>query len=160
MIISQQRHSPPNLPTWRKKEMYMAHGLEATIREAYAAFGRGDVDGYLQPCTQDFSFNIPGRGAIAGSWRGREGLYELARMAMEATGGSFREEVEDVLANDHHAVVLARHRFTRDGRSREYRTAHVYEIHNGRLARCWEQPQDLMEFDEAWGIVQARSAKP
>ena len=160
MIISQQQRGPRICQHGEKKEIYMAHGLEETIREAYAAFGRGDVDGYLQPCTQDFSFNIPGRGAIAGSWRGRGGLYELARMAMEATGGSFREEVEDVLANDHHAVVLARHRFTRDGQPREYRTAHVYEIHNGRLAQCWEQPQDLTEFDEAWGIGQARSAKP
>lgn len=36
----------------------------------------------------DFSFNIPGRGAIAGSWRGKEGLYELARVAMQVTAGS------------------------------------------------------------------------
>jgi uncharacterized protein len=138
----------------------MAHPLEAVIREAYAAFGRGDVDGYLRACTEDFSFNIPGRGAIAGTWCGKEGMWELARQAMEVTGGSFREEVDDVLANDHHAVVLARHQFTRDGQSKEYATAHVYEIHNGHLAQCWEQPQDLSAFDDAWGIVQARSAKP
>ncbi len=138
----------------------MAHPLEAKIREAYTAFGRGDVDGYLQPCTQDFSFNIPGRGAIAGSWRGKEGLYGLARTAMEVTGGSFREEVEDVLANDHHAIVLARHQFTLNGQLKEYRTPHVYEIHDGQLAQCWEQPQDLFAFDDAWGSNQARSAKP
>jgi ketosteroid isomerase-like protein len=138
----------------------MAHVLESTIREAYAAFGRGDVDGYLQACTQDFSFNIPGRGAIAGSWRGKEGIYELARMAMEATGGSFREEVEDVLANDQHAVVLARHQFTRGGESQEYRTAHVYDVRDGKLAKCWEQPQDLSAFDEAWGTTHASAAKP
>jgi ketosteroid isomerase-like protein len=137
----------------------MAHPLEATIREAYAAFGRGDVDGYLQPCTKNFSFNIPGSGAISGSWKGKEGLYELARMAMEITGGSFREEVEDVLANDHHAVVLARHQFTRDGQLKEYRTAHVYEVQNGQLAQCWEQPQDSTVFDDAWGTVPAAAAK-
>jgi hypothetical protein len=28
----------------------MAHAMEATLREAYAAFGRGDIDGYLKPC--------------------------------------------------------------------------------------------------------------
>ena len=37
----------------------MTHPLEATIREAYAAFGRGDVDGYLRPCTEDFEFHVP-----------------------------------------------------------------------------------------------------
>jgi uncharacterized protein len=142
-----------------RKEMLMAHALESTIREAYAAFGRGDVDGYLQPCTEDFSFNIPGRGAIAGSWRGKEGLYELARMAMEVTGGTFREEVEDVLANDYHAIVLARHQFIRDGQSREYRTAHVYDVRDGKLAKASEQPQDLFLFDDAWGVAHTSAAK-
>jgi ketosteroid isomerase-like protein len=90
---------------------------------------------------------------MAGSWQGKEGLYELARKVMELTGGSFQEEVEDVLANDRHAVVLARHQFTRDGQSRHYRTAHVYEIRDGKLATCWEQPQDPIVFDDAWGVA-------
>ena len=37
-------------------------------------------------------------------------------------------------------VVLARHRFTREGRPKDYLTAHVYEIRDGKLARCFEQP--------------------
>jgi hypothetical protein len=89
-----------------QKGKCMAHPLEATIREAYGAFGRSDVDGYLRSCAPDFSVKNSGRGAIAGVWRGREGFYELARMAMEVTGGSFREEVEDVLANDHTPLCL------------------------------------------------------
>ena len=99
----------------------MTHPLEATIREAYAAFGRGDVDGYLRPCTEDFEFHVPGGGGIGGIYVGKDGLYDLARKAMQITGGTFHEEVEDVLANDQHAVVLARHRFTRDGSSRDYK---------------------------------------
>src|SRR4051794_4499033 len=105
----------------------MAHPLEAIIREAYAAFGRGDVDGYLQPCTDDFVFSVPGRGGISGDYPGKDGLYSLAGKAMSITGGTFREDVEDVLANDRHAVVLARHRFTREGQPKDYLTAHVYE---------------------------------
>ena len=116
----------------------MAHALEATIREAYAAFGRGDIDGYLQPCAEDFTFHVPGHDGIAGTYVGKQGLYDLAGKAMAITAGTFREEVEDVLANDNHAVVLARHRFTRDGRSKDYRTAHIYEISEGKLARCFE----------------------
>ena len=136
----------------------MAHPLEATIREAYAAFGRGDVDGYLQACTEDFIFNVPGGSAISGIYRGKQGLYELAGKAMEITGGTFQEDVEDVLANDQHAVVLARHRFTRDGGSYDYRTAHVYEIRDGALAQCFEQPRDPTSFAEAWGSRITRAA--
>ena len=125
--------------------------MEGTIRAAYAAFGRGDIDGYLQPCAKDFAFHVPGNGGIAGTYVGRDGLYALAGKAMGITDGTFNEEVEDVLANDTHAVVLARHRFTRDGGVREYRTAHVYEISNGKLVRCFEQPRDPAGFDDAWG---------
>ncbi len=128
----------------------MADALESVIREAYAAFGRGDVDGYLSACTKDFTFSVPGRGAIAGTFRGAEGLHELARKAVEGTAGTFREDVEDILANDQHAVVLARHHFTRNGRQREYRTAHVYNVRDGKLAECWEQPRDPRAFDDAW----------
>jgi hypothetical protein len=42
-------------------------------------------------------------------------VYDLAAKAMSITGCTFHEEVEDVLANDNHAVVLAQHRFTRNG---------------------------------------------
>ena len=129
----------------------MAHPLESTIREAYAAFGRGDVDGYLHACSDDFTFNVPGHGGIAGSYRGKPGLYDLAKKAMEITGGTFEEVVEDVLANDQHAVVLALHRFTREGRAKQYRTAHVYAIRGGKLSECFEQPRDQASFDEAWG---------
>ena len=136
----------------------MSHPLETLIREAYAAFGRGDVDGYLEACTETFEFHVPGNGAIAGTYAARDGIYALAGRAMTITGGTFREDVEDVLANDEHAVVLARHRFTREGQSKDYRTAHVYEINGGKLARCFEQPRDPAAFADAWGASGANAA--
>jgi ketosteroid isomerase-like protein len=129
----------------------MSHSLEAVIREAYAAFGKGDVDGYLAPCTTDFNFNVAGRGGICGMWVGQKGLHELAAKAMAISDGTFNEEVEDVLTNDRHAVVLARHRFMRDGSSKDYLTAHVYEVRDGKLTRCYEQPRDAAAFHDAWG---------
>jgi ketosteroid isomerase-like protein len=129
----------------------MPHPLEAAIREAYAAFGRGDVDGYLTSCTTEFTFNVAGRGGICGTWAGQKGLHELAAKAMALSAGTFHEEVEDVLANDQHAVVLARHRFLRGGSPKDYHTAHIYEVRDGKLARCFEQPRDAAAFHDAWG---------
>ena len=73
---------------------------------------------------------------------------------MAISGGTFHEEVEDVLANDKHAVVLARHRFQRSGASKDYHTAHLYEVRDGQLARCFEQPRDSAIFHDAWGYLQ------
>jgi ketosteroid isomerase-like protein len=129
----------------------MAHPLEQIIRDAYAAFGRGDLDGYLQACTEDFAFHVPGEGGISGTYTGSEGMLDLVKKVMSLTEGTFREDVDDVLANDTHAVVLARHAFVRGGVQKAYSTAHVYEIRGGRLARCFEQPRDPAAFEDAWG---------
>ena len=93
---------------------------------------RGDIDGYLKPCTEDFTFIVPGRGGISGAYKGKQGMLELVGKAMAITDGTFSEEVEDVLASNEHAVVLALHRFTRHGASKDYRTAHVYDVREGR----------------------------
>jgi ketosteroid isomerase-like protein len=107
--------------------------MEATLREAYAPFSRGDVEGYHRVCTEDFEFYVPGHSGISGMYIGRAGLYALADKAMTITAGTFREDVEDILANDEHAVVLARHRFRRGVNLKEYRTAHLYTIREGKL---------------------------
>jgi ketosteroid isomerase-like protein len=135
----------------------MTHPMEAVIREAYAAFGRGDVDSYLRACTEDFEFQVPGHGGIAGTYVGRAGLHALAKKAMTITARTFREDVEGVMADDLHAVVIARHRFRRGVSVKDYRTVHLYTILDGKLARCMEQPHDQDAFDEAWGPEQATS---
>lgn len=57
--------------------------------------GRGDIDGYLQPCAQDFTFHVPGHVGIAGTYVGKQGLHDLAGKAMAITSGTFSEQVED-----------------------------------------------------------------
>lgn len=64
--------------------------------------------GYLQSCTADFTFDLPGRGGISGIWKGKQALYELACKAMAITDGTIHEEVEDTLVNDQHHEVLSR----------------------------------------------------
>jgi ketosteroid isomerase-like protein len=128
----------------------MAHPVEQVIRDAYAAFGRGDLEGYLRTCSENWSFTVPGATAIAGTYHGAQGLLELAQKVMGLTGGTFQEELEDVLANDRHGVVLARHWFTRDGRRHEYRVVHVYQIVGGKLGACRELTHDQAGFDAAW----------
>ena len=69
----------------------MTHPLEAIIREAYDAFGRGDIDGYLRNCVEDFAFHIPGNGGISGKYVGKRGLHELARKTMSSQVAPFRK---------------------------------------------------------------------
>lgn len=128
----------------------MAHQNETMLRQAYADFAEGNLDGYWNCCRDDFTFNVPGRNQVAGAYQGKDRFLQLIGMVMQLSGGQFEETVEDVLANDERGVVLVRHRFPRDGQSKDYRSAHVYNIRDGRLAECWEQPRDPAIFDDAW----------
>ncbi len=128
----------------------MAHSNEALLRQGYADFARGDVEGYWRLCSDDFAFHVPGRNRMAGTYIGHDQFLAMVGKVMELTGGQFEEVVEDALANDEHGVVLVRHRFPRDGQAKEYRSAHVYSIRDGKLLECWEQPRDPAVFDDAW----------
>jgi len=58
-----------------------------------------------------------------------------------------------VLANDERGVLLLHHEFDRAGSHREYLTAHVCELRDGRISRWEERPGSLAEFAAAWGTV-------
>ena len=68
------------------------HPNERPIREACAAFGRGDRDGDLRAYADDFVVEAPGRNALSGTSRRRDGLAAIARTAMEIPCGAFKEE--------------------------------------------------------------------
>jgi uncharacterized protein len=128
----------------------MAHPNEDMLRRGYAAFAEGDLTGYLSLCTDTITFRVPGRSLVAGTFAREQFASVMIANVMQACGGTFRETVIDVVANDTRGVVLAHHEFERHGRTRAYRTAHIYRIENGRLASFEEYPEDLYEFDEAW----------
>ena len=129
----------------------MAHPNEEMLRAAYAAFARGDLDGYLDYCTADITFHVPGRSPVAGTFTRGQFHDPFIRTVMERSGGTFRETLIDVLAGDDHGVVLLLHELEREGQPQRYSTAHVYRIREGKLASFEEYPQDLYAFDEAWG---------
>ncbi len=128
----------------------MAHRHKDVLRRAYAAFARGDLAEYLSVCTDSISFRVPGRSAVAGTYSREQFASGLIAKVMEASGGTFRETVLDVIANDTRGVVLARHEFERHGRAHSYNTAHLDRIDGGRLASFEEYPEDLYAFDAAW----------
>jgi ketosteroid isomerase-like protein len=128
------------------------HPLELTIRRAYHSYDCRNLDGFLEACSEDFSVTVPGLSPLAGIWKGKAGLQALTQKLNEIACGTLRQEIEEVLANDRHAVVLVSRHFTRDGVPKDCASAHVYQVRHGKLAQCWEQPQDLYEFDRTWGV--------
>jgi ketosteroid isomerase-like protein len=77
-----------------------------------------------------------------------DAILGFVAKTMGLSGGSFRMEVHDVVANDDHAVALFGARAEREGRSYENRNVLVIHIRNGKLVETWRLSQDQYAADE------------
>ena len=128
----------------------MAHPNEERLRELYAVFARGDLQGFLDGCTDDVTFMVPGNTRGSGTFT-KATFTDWITGVLGQTGGTFREDVLDVFANDEHGILLLHHSFDRDGAHRQYGTAHVCQLRDGRISAWEERPGSLREFEDAWG---------
>jgi uncharacterized protein len=66
----------------------------------------------------------------------------------ELTGGTFRADLHDVVANDDHTVAIYVARAEREGRTYENRNVLVQHIRNGKLVETWLLSDDQYAADE------------
>jgi ketosteroid isomerase-like protein len=128
----------------------VGHANEQVLRDLYAIFAKGDMEGFLAGCTDDVTFTVPGNAAVSGEFT-KGTFLDLIAPVMELSAGTFQEEVVDVFANDEHGVLLLRHTFTRAGQPREYLTAHIVTMRGAKISTWREYPGSTKEFLEAWG---------
>jgi ketosteroid isomerase-like protein len=97
---------------------------------------------------QDAVWYVPGRNQLSGDHRGVDAILGFFAKTMELSGGTFRMEVHDVVANDDHAVALFGARAEREDRTYENRNVLVIHIRNGKLVETWLLSQDQNAADE------------
>ena len=100
--------------------------IEAMVKEAYAKFGAGDVEGLLDMFHDDAMFYVPGQTRVSGDHEKSAFVTSIAAPVMEISGGSFKEDILDIYTSDHGAAVVLHHSLTRDGQ--EIKVGHL----NGR----------------------------
>lgn len=113
------------------------HRNERLIRRTYAAFAAGDLETVAECFAEDIVWHSLGHSRFSRDYVGREDLFGLFATLFEETGGSFRMELQDILANDERAVGLTTNRAERLGRSLTYDEAAVFRIDGGRVAEAW-----------------------
>ena len=129
----------------------MAHPHEDLVRETFAASGRGDIGALRDQYFADgIRLHYPGRSPLAGDYDGIVQVLGFFGRAVELSGGTFRTELHDVIANDEHTVALFTARADRDGRRLEDRIVEVFHICDGKAAEAWIYPADLYASDEFW----------
>jgi ketosteroid isomerase-like protein len=128
----------------------VSHPNEAMLRAAYAAFARGEFDGFLEHCTDDVTFVVPGSLPLSRTYT-KATFMDLVGFVGSVAGTTFREDIVECVANDDHGVLVLDHSFERDGRPVGYRTDHLVTLRGGKIASWLERPGSLPEFEAAWG---------
>ena len=129
----------------------MAHPNEDLVRKGYAAFANGDMDTLNELFTDDIVWHAPGNNQLAGDFRGKEAVFGSFAKAFELTGGTFRLEIHDVIANDTHAVGLIRAMGEREGKTLDDNSVQIFHISDGKVTEQWLYPGDQAVVDEFWG---------
>ncbi len=128
----------------------MAHPNEELLRKGYAAFGAGDLATVMAIFDEDIVWHEPGLGQLAGDRKGHQQVTELFGRVFELSGGTFKNEIHDILANDEHGVVLVRTTAVRDGKPFDATGCHVWHLHDGKATEFWNLTVDRYAADEFW----------
>lgn len=128
----------------------MAHPNEELLRNGYAAFEKGDLDTLRGLFADDIVWHSPGKGPLSGDYRGIEDVFGLFGKVLELSGGTFRNEIHDILADDEHGVALVTATGERKGKTLNDKQAHVFHVRDGKVTEFWLQTFDLYTNDEFW----------
>jgi len=107
------------------------------VQQAYAAFGRADIDGILQTLAESVDWFIPGPiGMIPFAGR-RHGPQEVAAFfgVLASTQTAERFEPLEFIASGNRVVVLGTQRWYvhSTGRTYEDEWVHLFTIENGKI---------------------------
>ena len=120
----------------------------ARLREAYEAFGKGDLDRLAELWTADIAWHEPGRNELSGEYTGPPAVFDMFRRTMELSEGSLRVEVRTVLADDTDGVAVVRLSAHRGDRTLDVMAAHVVRFDGDRVAEFWEAHNDQAAVDD------------
>lgn len=127
------------------------HANAELFRRGYAAFGAGDLDTVRSLLADDVVWHNAGNNHLSGDYTGVEATIGLFLKLFEESGGTFKLDLHDVLANDDHAVALVTASASKGDSSFNSRAAHVVHIRGGKLTESWFFGEDEAAADAFWG---------
>jgi hypothetical protein len=131
----------------------VAEDNAALMRGGYEAFAAGDVDAVLALFADDILWHVPGRGPLSRDYRGRDDVLGFFGEFMKLSGGTFRLQVDDILAKGDTVVALVTESAERGGRTWSSPQVHVWTLKSGRATRFWQYQGDQQAEDEFWSIA-------
>jgi len=109
----------------------MAHPNADLLRRTYEAVGFGDLQPLVGILADDVTWRDSSMGPLAGDYHGRDDVVGFFGKMMEVYAGTLRLEVQDILANDTHGVVLTREQGEAAGEPVSWTGTHIWTFRDG-----------------------------
>ena len=126
------------------------HPNAVLTRRGYNAFVEGDLDTLNEVFSPQATWHQPDTGVIAGDYTGRDRVFQFFAKLSELTGGSYKVEPVDILADDDRAVAIQHSTAVRDGKHLDTQQVAVFEIHDGMVTDIRLYPSDEKTEDSFW----------
>ena len=126
------------------------HPNASILRRTYEAFARHDVAALGDLFADDVVWQVPGRSALSGVFRGQDEVFAYFRRLREMSGDTFKAESRDFTASDEHVVSLEHLTAERDGKTLDLELALVVRVRNGQIAEARDFFSDPNAWDEFW----------
>ncbi len=128
-----------------------ATSLEARLRQGYENFDKGDLDAIRGDFAPDTVWHSGGSNILTGDYKGIDDVFAYFMKIVQETGGTFKNEVHDVLANETHGVALVRSSATRNGKTLDTNTVHVAHFNSeGQISESWIIPEEFEKANDFW----------
>jgi len=106
------------------------------VRDAFAAFSRGDMKALSDAWTDDFTWHARGS-VFGGDFKGKDAaIGAIARYPQELQ--DIKLAFHDIVANDKHVVALVNSSFKRNGKTYEDQIVYIFHINDqGKTTEGW-----------------------
>ena len=120
------------------------------MRRTLDAFQRGDIASLSALISPEAIWHVPGRNPLARDYRGHPEVFGFFGKLMESTGGTFRLEPIDMLANERGGIYIDRARAERAGKSLDVMLILRVAIRDGRITEGWDCFHQEQLWDSFW----------
>ena len=124
----------------------MGNANTELVRTAYELFGAGDMENLQKLWTDDIAWHIGGSSRIAGDHQGAAGIMAMLGELVGASEGTYRVELQSVVADDERGFSLHRATASKGGEDFELWTVLGYRFREGKVSEIWS-----FNYDQAVG---------
>ncbi len=126
------------------------HPNATLVRRMHAAFLAGDLATVGASFAPDAVWELPGRGTLAGEYKGPDAIVAFLARAFELSGGTLRLDLFSLSGDDWGATHTQRVTAEHGGRRLDCVEVLAHEVVDGRIVRTYHRP-DPYAIDAFFG---------